>query len=99
MDIQLEKAKNSDGNERHSSTTPEKPEVDVDEVENAAPSNSVDHISYLNNSRAVRGDDSDGKIAWNVKSRITACSLKLVYNWHIVMQSFFKNSHFTILHI
>jgi hypothetical protein len=80
MDIQLETANTFDGNEFHNTTTPEKLEADVDEVENAAPSNSVDHISYLNNSRAVRGDDSDGKIAWNVKSRITACSLKLVYN-------------------
>jgi hypothetical protein len=90
MDIQLEKANTSDGNEFHNTTTPEKFEADVDEVENA-PSNRVDHISYLNNSRAVRGDDSDGKIAWNVKSRIAACSLMIFY----VGESF-SNSHTTL---
>jgi hypothetical protein len=29
--------------------------------------------------RAVKGDDSDGQIAWNVKSRIAACALMTVY--------------------
>jgi MFS family permease len=86
----LEKANNSDGNACHTNTTPGKPEVDVDEVENATPSNTVDPIRYLNNSRAVRGDDSDGRIAWNVKLRIAACSLMIFY-----VGKNFSNSHIT----
>ena len=79
MDPQLQKVNNLDGSRRNSSTVPEKLKVNADEVENATPSNSVDAVNYLNNSRAVKGDDSDGQIAWNNKSRIAACSLMAVY--------------------
>jgi hypothetical protein len=79
MDPQLQNVNNLDGSRRNSSTVLEKLKVNADEVENATPSNSVDAVNYLNNSRAVKGDDSDGQIAWNNKSRIAACSLMVVY--------------------
>jgi hypothetical protein len=51
MDPHLQKANNLDGSRRNSSTVPEKLKVNADEVKNATPSNSVDAVNYLNNSR------------------------------------------------
>jgi hypothetical protein len=80
MDIQSEKTNDLiNGSRRNSNTVSEMLEVDVDEVENALPSQTVDAVRYLNNSRAVKGDESDGQIAWNVKSRIAACALIIIY--------------------
>jgi hypothetical protein len=79
MDTQLEKANDSYGNGRHSNTALEKLEAVADEVEKVAPSRTVDAVNYPNKSGAIKGDDSDGQIAWTIKSRIAVCCLVMVY--------------------
>jgi hypothetical protein len=79
MDTQLEKANDSGGNGRHSNTTLQKLEVVSGEVETVTPSTTVDAINYHNKSRGIKGDDSDGQIAWTIKSRIAVCCLVMVY--------------------
>lgn len=61
----------------------EKTQVSQDHVENTSPSNEKTELeteSYENNNKyAVKGDDSDGKIAWTWKTRIAACCLVTLY--------------------
>jgi hypothetical protein len=91
MDTQLEKTNDLNGSRRDSNTAPEKLEVDAGEVEHAMPSKIVDAVRHLNNSRAFKSDDSDGQIAWNVKSRMAACALVIVY-----VGRTFSRSHTTL---
>lgn len=79
MNTKIEMTNEPSGRKANSQTPLETLEVDEEQVEHATPSKSVDAIRYLNNSRAFKGDDSDGHISWNVKSRIATCALMTVY--------------------
>ncbi|KAH8706051.1 putative major facilitator superfamily transporter [Talaromyces proteolyticus] len=79
MDNQLETTKKLNGSKCNRNNDIEKDKVDANEFEHATSSESVDAVRYLNNSRAFKGDNSDGQISWNVRSRIAACALIAVY--------------------
>ena len=66
MDSNLEKA--------------DKADITQDQVEYVSPSTASDELpTERKNAYAVKGDESDGKVPWTLKTRIAAFSLVLLY--------------------
>jgi hypothetical protein len=55
--------------------------ADITQVEDVSPSTASDEVptDALKNAYAVKGDESDGKVVWNLKTRIAAFSLVMLY--------------------
>ena len=54
--------------------------ADITQVEDVSPSTASDEVpTALKNAYAVKGDESDGKVVWNLKTRIAAISLVMLY--------------------
>jgi hypothetical protein len=79
------------GAEHHSKLSGSKSDITENQIETITPNggNLIDedaHNHELNNKYAVKGDDSDGKVVWNWKTRIAAFCLVLLYvgKWPLV---------------
>jgi len=78
-------AEHQENREPHSlEKTDLKSDISEDQVEhvntNSDSGDDVDINNHnLNNKYAIKGDDSDGKVVWNWKTRIAAFSLVLLY--------------------
>jgi MFS family permease len=68
MDPNLEKGDDND-------------KADITQVEDVSPSTASDEVptDSKRNAYAVKGDESDGKVVWNLKTRIAAVSLVMLY--------------------
>ena len=54
--------------------------ADITQVEDISPSTASDEVPTVRkNAYAVKGDESDGKVVWNLKTRIAAISLVMLY--------------------
>jgi hypothetical protein len=53
----------------------------ITQVEDVSPSTTSDEVptERKRNAYAVKGDESDGKVVWNLKTRIAAISLVMLY--------------------
>ena len=57
----------------------EKNGTSKEHIETAASNDSTDSDYDINNKYAVKGDNSDGKVEWNWKTRVAASCLILLY--------------------
>jgi len=55
--------------------------ADITQVEDVSPSTASEEVPTegKRNAYAVKGDESDGKVVWNLKTRIAAVSLVMLY--------------------